>query len=109
MQAITTPGKCVAEIVCVEEFCEVFDGRWTGEGDAVAAAGEHCAQTAAIEILRKHGLIRRNDIDARACFFQCFRQDIAADGRARQQNVEPVQMFVAAGEFAERCKHAFCS
>ena len=68
----------------VEELREVFDGRWTGEGDAVAAAREHCAQASAIEIFRKHCLIGGDDVNTRAGFFQCLRQVIATDGRARQ-------------------------
>ena len=66
-------GQCVAEIVCVEEFCEVLDCRGAGEGNAVAAARKHRAETAAIEILRQHGLIRGDYIDARSGILQRLR------------------------------------
>src|SRR5690242_5560038 len=64
----------VSEIVSVEEFCEVLDCRRTREGDAVAAAGEHCCEFAAVDILRKNCLIRGHNVYTRACLLQCVRQ-----------------------------------
>ena len=49
----------------------------------------------------------RYNVDARSGFFQCFRQNVASDWRARQENVEPAQMFPAADKLTERCKHTF--
>src|SRR6185369_16996660 len=65
-------GQRVSEIGSVEQLCEIFDGRRTREGDAVTAAGKHRAQLATIEILRHDGLIRWDDVDARAGVFQRF-------------------------------------
>jgi len=99
--------KDVAEVVRVEELCEVFDRGWTRECDAVAAAGEYCAEATAIEVLGEYGLVSGDDIDSCAGLFQCFRQDFATNCGAWQQNVETAQVFVAAGEFAQCCEHAF--
>jgi hypothetical protein len=97
----------VAEIGCVEKPGEVFDCRRACERDAVTTACKHRSQLSAIEILRQHGLIRWDDIDARTGLFQRFWQYVAPDRRARQQNIKTPKVFGAASEFAERDEYPF--
>src|SRR5690242_6368028 len=86
-------GEDLAQVVRVEKQSKVFDGRRARERDAVGAAREHRTQTPAIEIRRDNGPVRGNNVDTCAGFLKCFRQVVAPDCGARQQDVQPVQSF----------------
>ena len=81
------------QVLRVKELGQISDGRGTGERNAVRASGKHCRNSAAVQMIRNYGAIRRDDINAGSRLFQSFRQKVPRYCGPRNQEIQAAERF----------------